>query len=48
MVAIRKNVLDGIGIGDDFSSVVDVIPVSMLECEGSPWDVLDWLYRTTD
>ena len=48
MVAIRKNVLDGIGIGDDFSSVIDAIPVSMLEREGSPWDVLDWLSRMTD
>ena len=48
LVAIRKNMLDGIGISDDFSSVVDTIPVGVLECEGSPWDVLDWLSRTTD
>ena len=48
MVAIRKNVLDGVGIGNDFLSVIDAIPVSMLECEGSPWDVLDWLSRMMD
>ena len=48
LVAIRKNVLDGIGISNDFSSVVDTIPVGMLEHEGSPWDVLDWLSRMTD
>ena len=40
--------LDGIGIGDDFLSVVDVIPVGVLEREGSPWDVLDWLSRMMD
>ena len=40
--------LDGIGIGDDFLSVVDAIPVGVLEREGSPWDVLDWLSRMMD
>ena len=48
MVAIRKKVLDGIGIDNDFSSVIDMIPVIMLECESSPWNVLDWLSRMTD
>ena len=48
LVAMRKKMLDGIGIGNDFSSVVDVIPVIMLERESSPWNVLDWLSGTTD
>ena len=48
LVAMRKKMLDGIGIGNDLSSVVDAIPVILLERESSPWNVLDWLSRTTD
>ena len=48
LVAIRKKMLDGVGIGNDLSSVVNAIPVIMLEHESSPWNVLDWLSRTTD
>ena len=49
LVAIRKKVLDGVGISNDFSSVVDTIPVIMLEHESSPWNVLaNWLSRTMD
>ena len=48
LVAMRKKMLDGIGIGNDFSSVVDTIPVIVLERESSPWNVLDWLSGMTD
>ena len=40
--------LDGVGIGNYFLSVVDAIPVIVLEHKSSPWNVLDWLSRMTD
>ena len=45
---MKKKMLDGVGIGNDFSSVVDAIPVIMLEHESSPWNVLDWLSKMMD